>query len=166
MWTNWRFLNFFQLWAYRLREKQWATPTLQEYHLKFANLLKSLLTTESSRVRIGNKKGLFFQKGHLSGDSRNFLEILEISKCPPAVQNLAAQWFLRDSRDPVPLSEHLIAGNRRKPQEPAENRRLAFVPLGSSLTRGPNNRAQTEVRKWVQNGAQERKKVPQLGLKH
>ena len=25
-----------------------------------------------------------------------------------------------------------LAGNRRKPQEPAENRRLAFVPLGSS----------------------------------
>ena len=26
----------------------------------------------------------------------------------------------------------IFAGNRRKAQEPAENRRLAFVPLGSS----------------------------------
>ena len=33
----------------------------------------------------------------------------------------------------------IFAGTHRKPQEPAENRRSGFVPLGRPLKRGPKN---------------------------
>ena len=53
-----------------------------------------------------------------------FTDSCRFSPCPSKQNHLGSADFCRK-----PL---IFAGSRRKPQEPAGNRRLAFVPLGSS----------------------------------
>ena len=75
----------------------------------------------SGRAQGDEPKGTNRAQTQIFADSRLFLQILAFSWKTKQLRNAD---FRRKPQ--------IFAGSRRKLQEPAENRRLAFVPLGSS----------------------------------